>query len=67
MGMNAPYDNIVPFPRRELDPVVEIFEISDEHPTGHMRRFDRCEDHIHVFADVPGRCQCGSEIWTTEA
>lgn len=22
-----------------------------------------CADPVHVFAEIPGRCQCGEEYW----
>lgn len=24
----------------------------------------RCEGLVHTFEHVPGRCQCGEELWT---
>lgn len=23
----------------------------------------QCKDPVHVFAEIPGRCQCGMEYW----
>jgi hypothetical protein len=27
------------------------------------RVIEKCEGIIHVFESVPGRCQCGEELW----
>lgn len=69
MGLSVPYGNVVPIRRRpmRIGPDSAILEFSHEHPHGHVRLMDKCEGLIHVFSEVPGRCQCGSEVWTTEA
>lgn len=47
---------IIQFPRKPLPP-----ENSPRWSDGTTQ--DRCEGLIHVFAEVPGRCQCGEEYW----
>lgn len=49
--MNEP-ENVVPF-RRKLPPILW----SD----GRMQ--SECDDLVHLFASVPGRCQCGERTW----
>lgn len=46
---------IIPFPRRPLNdpPVWSDGKIQD-----------RCDDLVHVWEEVPGRCQCGERLWT---
>lgn len=27
---------------------------------------NRCDELVHLFASVPGRCQCGDRLWTLD-
>ncbi len=49
--MSGP-DNVLPF-RRKMPPLLW----SD----GTIQK--ECSDLVHLFASVPGRCQCGDRTW----
>ncbi len=47
---------VVPFRRRPLE----------QPPVWNDGRVhSHCDEHVHVFASVPGRCQCGECLWDT--
>lgn len=50
-------ENVVPFRRRPVEGLVW----SD----GRVQR--ECDELVHVFASVPGRCQCGRHLWEAPA
>lgn len=52
-------DNVIPFQRRPLDA-----EDAPRWSDGQVQR--RCSEFVHVFASVPGRCQCGERQWNPD-
>ena len=51
--------NIIPFPRPELPPDKGVVRVT----ASGEGIIVKCEGIIHVFGEVPGRCQCGFEWW----
>ena len=51
--------NVIPFSRPELPPHIRFIHIT----TSGEGIIVKCQWIIHVFGEVPGRCQCGSEWW----
>lgn len=45
--------DVIPFPERRR-PAVEVDVLGP---------MDECSGLIHVFNEVPGRCQCGENEW----
>ena len=43
---------IVPFRRRATPVVWSDGRVQTE-----------CDEHVHLFESVPGRCQCGERLW----
>jgi len=56
---------LVNLPTRKPDGIMrQVFESDGNiEAIGPPMNMDECEGIIHVFAEVPGRCQCGSEVW----
>lgn len=48
---------LIPFPRKPLPPESAPYDVTNDRP------MTRCEDLIHVYASLPGRCQCGENFW----
>lgn len=49
-------DNVIPFPRPPLPDHLGV-------QTSDGRLLVTCEDPTHIFATIPGRCQCGEHLW----
>lgn len=45
-------DNVIPFRRKPLDDSEGVLRSDGTLMT-------ECDEHVHVYASVPGRCQCG--------
>ena len=48
-------ENVVPFPRLPLPPDKGAVRIT----TSGAEILTECQGIVHVFGEVPGRCQCG--------
>lgn len=64
--------NVLPFPRHGPGAQVRrVFNASGDplSPLALAASTHRCEGYVHVYGELPGRCQCGENFWdgTTSA
>lgn len=50
-------DNLIQFPRPPIPEDKAPWNLTDQ------RFMVKCEGIIHVYAETPGRCQCGEQWW----
>lgn len=52
---------LIPFPQRPRE-ATENIQVQFT-TTAYTRIFVQCQGFIHVFAEVPGQCECGENYW----